>query len=153
PNFPTTGAIGGVRGNIAKSRITIVSGTTPLAVHLNPHVDYGVAPGPPSEILQSVAFPLAPAFSTDGTAAGTRVYVPFFGSRKIVSYATNDLEAGTVAGSTLQVCSGPSGVVFDAARDRLYVMCRIAQKIGVVNQASQPGAWSVAGYTSVGYDA
>jgi len=153
PNFPTSGAIGGVRGNIAQSRITIVTGTTPVPVHLNPHIDYGAAPGPPSEILASEAFPLAPAFSTDGTAAGTRVYVPFFGSRKLVAYATSDLEAGTVAGSELRVCRGPSGVVHDATRDRLYVMCRFANKVGVVTDATSPAAWSVAGYASVGYDA
>jgi DNA-binding beta-propeller fold protein YncE len=149
PNFPTAGQIGGVRGNIAQSRVTIITGTTPSAVHLNPHIDYSVAPGPQSEIDQSEAFPLGPVFD----AAGTRVYVPFFGSRKVVSYATASLETGTVAGTELEVCGGPSGLALDAANDRLYVICRFRNRIFTIQGASNPATWSLAsGYVSVGYD-
>jgi DNA-binding beta-propeller fold protein YncE len=149
PDFPTAGQTGGVRGNIAQSRVTIVTGTTPTAVHLNPHIDYTAAPGPLSEINQSGAFPLAPEFQSDGS----RVYLPFFGSSTVVAYDTADLEAGTVDGDALIVCGGPSGVALDEANDRLYVMCRFENRIYVVDDATNPALWSVAGSLSVGYDA
>src|SRR5262249_50751860 len=139
-NFPSTGQTGGVRGNIAQSRITIVSGTTPTPVHLNPHINYATAPGPQSEIDQSLAFPLAPAFD----AAGTRVTVPFFGSGRIASYLTAELEAGTVTPTRLAVCGGPSGVALDAANNRFYVMCRFENRIYTVTSANNPATWSVA---------
>jgi DNA-binding beta-propeller fold protein YncE len=150
PNFPSPGQTGGVRGNIAQSRVTVITGTTPTAVHLNPHIDYTVAPGPQSEIDQSEAFPLGPVFDS----AGARVYVPFFGSRKVVAYATASLEAGTVAGTELEVCGGPSGLALDETNDRLYVICRFRNRIFTINGASNPASWSLAsGYVSVGYDA
>jgi len=150
PDFPTSGQIGGVKGNIAQSRVTIITGTTPTAVHLNPHIDYTTAPGPQSEIDQSEAFPLAPAF----TSNGSRVYVPFFGSRKVVSYATASLEAGTVAGTELEVCDGPSGLALDEANDRLYVMCRFQSRVYSIDGASNPASWSIDwGFAPVGYHA
>jgi len=150
PNFPSGGQIGGVRGNIAQSRVTIITGTTPTAVHLNPHIDYTASLGPASERLASEAFPLAPTFTSDGS----RVFVPFFGSSKIVSYASAELEAGTVNGADLEVCGGPSGVVLDEANDRLFVMCRFQNRIHMVERATLPGSWSVSQESvSVGYDA
>jgi DNA-binding beta-propeller fold protein YncE len=150
PNFPSGGQFGGVRGNIAQSRVTIVTGTTPTALHLNPHIDYTVALGSPSERLTSDAFPLGPVFSSDGA----RVFVPFFGSRKVVSYASAELEAGTVNGADLEVCGGPSGVALDEGNDRLYVMCRFDNRIYTVDSATSPGSWSVAaGSVAVGFDA
>jgi DNA-binding beta-propeller fold protein YncE len=149
PNFPSGGQIGGVQANIAQSRITIITGTTPTALHLNPQIDYSVALGPASERLASDAFPLAPTFTSDGS----RVFVPFFGSRKVVSYATAQLEAGTVSGADLEVCGGPSGVALDEANDRLFVMCRFQNRIHTVDRATLPGSWSVAPESvAVGYD-
>jgi len=150
PNFPTPGQIGGVRANIAQSRVTIVSGTTPTAVHLNPHIDYSVATGPGLERLASEAFPLAPTFTSDGS----RVFVPFFGSAKVVSYASAELEDGTVNGADLEVCGGPSGVALDETNDRLYVMCRFENQIRTVDHPTSPGSWSVSpGAVAVGFDA
>jgi len=149
PNFPSSGELGGVRGNIVHSRVTIVTGTTPTALQLN-QIDYSVAPGPPSERLGSEAFPLAPEFTSDGS----RVFVPFFGSQKVVSYASAELEAGTVNGADLEVCGGPSGVALDESNDRLYVMCRFQNQIRTVDDATSLGSWSVApGGVAVGYDA
>src|SRR5947209_19732997 len=55
-----------VRGRLALSCITVISGTTATPHHLNPHINYAVVPGPQSEIDRSLAFPTDMAFSADG---------------------------------------------------------------------------------------
>jgi DNA-binding beta-propeller fold protein YncE len=150
PDFPTAGVAGGVRGNIARSRITVIDGTSATPVHLNPHVDYDESPGPPSEIARSVAFPLQPSFDPSG---GT-LFVPFLGSGRVVAYDTADLEAGTVTGDAIPLGDGgggPTGVVYDAARDRLYVMTRFRHRIFVVDDATNALTRSVLGRVPVGY--
>src|SRR5213080_1011385 len=71
-----------VRGHLAESRITVVSGTLATPHHLNPHIDYAVVPGPQSEIDRSLAFPMEMAFSADGNT----VFVAGFGSGKIGAF-------------------------------------------------------------------
>src|SRR5262249_26124690 len=82
-----------IHGHIAESRITVVNGVTPTAHHLNPHINYGVTPGPQTEKDQSLAFPLAMTFSADSS----EVFVPGFGSGKVGAYNTNSLESGTIS--------------------------------------------------------
>ncbi|MBX3027277.1 hypothetical protein KF840_20460 [bacterium] len=125
-------AAGGVQGHIAESRITIINGTTPTARHLNPHVDYAVATGSQAERDQSLAFPTDMVFAPNGLT----LFVAAFGSGKVAAIDTNALEAGTVSEQQVAVGNGPSGVVLDAARDRLYVMNRIDHTISVVSDAS-----------------
>jgi DNA-binding beta-propeller fold protein YncE len=123
---------GGVQGHIAESRITIVTGTTPTARHLNPHVNYGVATGSQAERDQSLAFPMDMVFAPDSLT----LFVTAFGSGKIAAVNTNALEGGTVTAQQVAVGQGPSGLALDTARDRLYVMNRIDHTISVVSNAS-----------------
>lgn len=125
----------GVRGRIVESSITVINGGAPVRHHLNPHINYAVSPGPESEIEQSSAFPLDMAFSSDGS----RVYVAMFGSRHVALMDSALLEAGTVAKTLIDVGGGPSGLALDEANDRLYVMNRFDQRIGIVTNASDPG--------------
>jgi hypothetical protein len=45
-----------LEANLAQSHVTVITGTTPLDVHLNPHITYG-SPVSPAEVEQSLAFP------------------------------------------------------------------------------------------------
>ena len=123
-----------VRGNLAKSRITIldasgdVGGTpqTEFAVvprHLNKHIDYS-NPSPPVTVkLASVATPLAMAISDDGNT----LYVAAFGSDVIAVYDTAQLENDTfdpVTVTHIPITERPSGIALDDANDRLYVATR-----------------------------
>jgi hypothetical protein len=121
-----------VNGHLHESRITIVTGTTPTAVHLNPHVDYDVVPGDEAE--ESLAFPMDMVFSSDGAT----LYVAAFGSRKVGVFDAAALEAGSIVGEHIEVGQGPSGLVLDEARDSLYVMNRIDHTISVVTDVTNP---------------
>jgi DNA-binding beta-propeller fold protein YncE len=123
---------GGVQGHIAESRLTIINGTTPTARHLNPHIAFNIATGSQDERDQSLAFPGDMVFS-GGT--GDLLFVTAFGSAKIAAYDTNQLEAGTIAPDLVDVGEGPSGIVLDTPRNRLYVMNRIDHTISVVDNA------------------
>src|SRR5438552_3055624 len=114
-----------VRGRLALSCITVISGTTATPHHLNPHINYAVVPGPQSEIDRSLAFPTDMAFSADGNT----VFVAGFGSGKIGAFNASDLEAGVITEQQTAVGQGPSGIVLDSANDRLYVMNRIDHTI------------------------
>ena len=125
---------GGVQGHIAESRISIITGTTVTARHLNGHIDYTVPTGPVSEIDQSLAFPMDMVFSSNGLT----LFATAFGSGKIAAIDTNALESGTVSAQQVAVGLGPSGIVLDTPHDRLYVMNRIDHTISIVSNASGP---------------
>lgn len=137
-----------LRGHLAENRITVIDGAIVTPHHLNPHVDYDTVPGPPAEIAQSLAFPMDMAFSADGQT----VFVTAFGSRTLAVFDTDDLEAGVMTHDTVTVGGGPSGVVFDAARDRLYVLNRFDETISVISQASVPASRAQTSVVSVGFD-
>jgi DNA-binding beta-propeller fold protein YncE len=137
----------GVTGHLVENRVTIVDGTVVMPVHLNPHIDYTVAPGPPAEIAQSLALPMDMTFSSDGAT----VFVVAFGSDTLAALATQDLEAGAVAASRLTVGRGPSGVVLDPARDRLYVLNAIDRTISIVADAASPSR-AVTGTVALPFD-
>lgn len=122
-----------LQADLARSRITVITGTTPLPVHLNPHIAYG-SPGTPAEAEQSLAFPTDMAVSSDGQT----LYVAAFGSGKVFVLDTSDLEAGTVTKAQVEVGLGPSGLALDEPRDRLYVMNRIDHTLSIVGNVSDP---------------
>jgi DNA-binding beta-propeller fold protein YncE len=133
----------GVQGEIVHSRITVINGTTPTPIDLNPHIDYSCVPpsciSPQSERDRSIAFPLDMVFSSDGA----RLYVAGFGSGVVGIFDAAALEAGTLNATTkvlVPVGQGPSGVVLDEARNRLYVMNRISHDISIVANASTPAS-------------
>ncbi len=127
-------AAGGVQGNIAQSRITVINGTTPTPRHLNPHINYAVTTGPQSERDQTLAFPTDMVFSADGAT----LFTTAFGSAKIAALDANALEAGTISADHVDVGEGPSGLALDTARNRLYVMNRLDHTISIVGNALSP---------------
>ncbi len=143
---PIEGALTqGVKGHIAESRISIIDGTTVTARHLNDHIDYLAVPGDQDEIDETLAFPLDLTFSSSGTT----VYAVAFGSEKVAVLPTAMLEGGgPIMKQTIDVGGGPSGVVLDESRNRLYVMSRFTQRVNVVDL----GAMAVSDAVSLNFD-
>jgi DNA-binding beta-propeller fold protein YncE len=132
-----------LRGNLHQARITLIdlgSGSvTPR--HLNKHlVPYTPATDLPIDNARSLATPLEMALTADGS----RLYVAAFGSSKIGVFDTALLAANTFAPSEsdhieLSV-GGPSGIVLDEPRQRLYAATRFGNAIAVVDTSNWPGS-------------
>jgi YVTN family beta-propeller protein len=143
--FEGPGIFGGstVQGHLAETRITVISGSGVTPRHLNKHIDYtkrASDPGfDPTTKNHSLSMPLDMAVSADGST----LYVAAFGSGKIGVFNTTALENNTfnprsISTNYLPVSGGgPSGLVLDEARDRLYVMTRFDNSIKVINLSSK----------------
>ena len=126
-----------VQGNLAHSQITVIEpGTATVSPrHLNKHIDYSLLPAPAGTKDHSLATPLQMVVSSDGAT----LYVAAFGSGKVGVFSTAALEADTfdptvVSASYISVTGGgPSGLVLDEARGRLYVSTRFDNGISIVN--------------------
>jgi DNA-binding beta-propeller fold protein YncE len=142
--FEGPGIFGGstVRGRLAESRITVIDPAQvnpALAVtprHLNKHIDYGVVPSPAGTADKSLATPLQMALTSNGAT----LYVAAFGSSKIGVFSTSALENDTFvpsASSHVELSGGgPSGVVLDEARSRLYVLTRFDNALSVIDTSA-----------------
>ncbi len=137
-----------VRGHLVESRITVLDSTGVRPRHLNKHIDYSTccAPAPNAENAKSLAFPTGIEVTRDGRT----LYVAGFGSSKIGVYATAALENDTFVPSTssqIQVSGGgPTGIVLDEGRDRLYVLTRFNNAIAVVDTRTRHELGSVPMY-------
>jgi DNA-binding beta-propeller fold protein YncE len=139
--FEGPGVFGGstVRGHVADNRISILRGKRVLHRYINKHIDYTTDPTVPDPVTNdsSLAFPLDMAVSRDGKT----LYVSAFGSSKIGIYNTGELLTNTfVPGpeNHIEVTGGgPSGVILDEVRKRLYVLTRFDNAISVINLDSR----------------
>ncbi len=132
-----------VQGNLARSRITVLTGTDAKARHLNRHIDYSILKAPAGTGDHSLATPIGMAVSGDGT----KLYLAAFGSSKIGVFDTADLEndslwatPGTGFDPTVESANyisvsggGPSGLMLDEARNRLYVTTRFNNGVSIVD--------------------
>jgi len=131
-----------VQGHLAESNISVLSGTTSTMVHLNNQINYHVLPAPSGVAQESLAIPTGIAISPDGTT----LYVAAFGSSKIGVFTTAELEANSFQSSATSAFyipvtgGGPSGLVMDSARNRLYVLTRFDNSISVVNLTTVSGS-------------
>jgi DNA-binding beta-propeller fold protein YncE len=138
--FEGPGIFGGstVQGDLAETRITVVSGTSVLPRHLNKHIDYAVRPAPAGVKDHSLATPLGMALTPDGST----LYVAAFGSSEIGVFDTTALEDDTFdpvtasAGYLPVSGGGPSGLALDAANGRLYVATRFDDGLSVLDLAT-----------------
>ena len=125
-----------VRGHLAESRVTILSGATVTPRHLNKHINYAVVPSSQSTNDASLATPTGLAVSSDGAT----LYVAAFGSSKVGVFSTAALEADSFTPSPTAHWpvsgGGPSGLVLDEAEGRLYVLTRFDNSISVLDSAS-----------------
>jgi MYXO-CTERM domain-containing protein len=123
-----------VRGHLHEARVTIIdSALNVLPRHLNKHIDYAARPQPAGAEDRSLATPLGMAIRSDGST----LYIAGFGSSAVGVYDTAELEADTFEPDAASMISlprgGPSGLVLDEARERLYVMTRFKNSIVAVD--------------------
>jgi len=139
--FEGPGIHGGttVRGHLHESRITVLDGGSVLPRHLNKHIDYGAccAAIPNLENERSLSQPLEMAISADGST----LYVAAFGSGKIGVLDTAALENDSFVPDTANQIElsggGPTGLVLDEAKSRLYVLTRFDNAISVIDTSSR----------------
>jgi DNA-binding beta-propeller fold protein YncE len=128
-----------VRGHLAESRISVLGSAGAVTpIHLNKHIDYDDCcdPIPNAVNDRSLAFPLEMAVTNDGET----LYVSAFGSGAIGIFDTAELEANTFtpsAGNRIAVSGGgPTGLVLDEARSRLYTLTRFDNSISILSTTS-----------------
>ncbi|MGQ0619518.1 MAG: YncE family protein [Panacagrimonas sp.] len=133
PGDPTSTVL----GRLQQARITVIDGTRVLPRHLNKHINYELRPAPASVRANSLAIPTSMAISSDGAT----LYLAAFGSAKIGVFSTALLENDRFvpdAASRIAVSGGgPSGLVLDEARGRLYVLTRFDNSIAVIDTATR----------------
>ena len=135
---PGTFASTTLQGHLAESRITVVHDASVTARHLNKHISYDVLPAPPETARHSLSTPLELVVSTDGAT----LYVAGFGSSKVGVLSTVALEADTfdprvASADYIDVSGGgPSGLVLDSVRRRLYVATRFDNGVSLVDLAT-----------------
>jgi DNA-binding beta-propeller fold protein YncE len=124
-----------VRGHFAENRITVVGSQGVAPRHLNKHINYAscCAPTPNAESAKSLALPTGMAVSSDGKT----LYVAALGSGKVGVYSTASLEADTfVPNEADQIAvsgGGPTGLVLDDGKKRLYVLTRFDNSISIID--------------------
>jgi hypothetical protein len=116
--------------------------------HLNQHIDYDKLHTDvpdlvdPTQILHSLATPLQPVVSSDGST----LYVAAFGSAKIGVFSTAEIEDPNFeanfdptveSASYIPTGGGPSGLALDEVHNRLYVLTRFDNAVRVIDLASK----------------
>ncbi|MFK7991815.1 MAG: YncE family protein [Sandaracinaceae bacterium] len=131
PGLPAT-----VRGHLHQARITVIDDGTVTPHPLNPHIDYDAEDVPDDIRWRTISTPTSVAFAADGT----RVYVTALGSSAIGVLDTSELESGAVDTSLSRMIhlrddgpSGPTGLVLDEARGRLYTLTRFDDAVVTVD--------------------
>jgi sugar lactone lactonase YvrE len=131
-----------VRGHLHEARITVIDGANVDPRHLNKHVTglpqgYRTTPMPAGVAADSLATPLQMAITSDGTT----LYVAAFGSGKVGVFDTGEIEDDTFvpddADHVVLTGGGPSGLVLDEPRDRLYVLTRFDNSVKVVDTTTR----------------
>ncbi len=128
-----------LRGHTTESRIALLPTAGPtITVPLNPHISYAVPTGPAVERDSSLAMPAGADWSPDGQ----RLFVTAMGSAKLgVMDATGAMLA------RVPTVSGPTGVLVDGARQRIYVLGRFRHQLQTLSAGTlQPVAIAPLGF-------
>jgi hypothetical protein len=112
------------------ARVT-ASGALVGVTDLNPHLTYASPTVAQALRDQSLGDPRAIAWN----AAGTRGYVAGMGSNSVAVIDAAGARAGLAP--VIEVAEGPTGLVLDEARARLYVLSKFAGELSVVSTASE----------------
>jgi len=128
-----------VRGRIAESRITAVTNNSVVPNLLNPHIDFDVDEGasyPAAVVAKSLSQPQAMVVSPDGE----NLYVAAFGSGKVVSISTAELQTGSYEPNAAYQISlpgrGPAGLALNNDGTRLYVYTRFNNGLVALDTAN-----------------
>jgi DNA-binding beta-propeller fold protein YncE len=133
-----------VRGHLHESRISILGASGSVTRrHLNKHINYNDCcdPAPNAVNAKSLSLPLGMAISQSGGA----LYVAALGSSKIGVFSTASLENNTFAPSASSHIvldkngepTGPTGLVLDEPRGRLYVLTRFDNAIAIASTSTK----------------
>ncbi|MBX3358161.1 MAG: hypothetical protein KF745_07015 [Phycisphaeraceae bacterium] len=120
-----------VQGTFVRSVMARFNPASPGAVSitdLNPHLTYATASIPEPMRNLSVADPRAVVWN----AGGTRGYVAGMGSNDVSVFDGSGARVGQVQ----DVAFGPTGLVLDESRARLYVIGKFGATVAVVDTAS-----------------
>ncbi len=131
-----------LRGHLHESRITLIDLGSSIVTprHLNKHLaPYTPATDTPADNERSLATPLGMAVTSNGAT----LYQAAFGSSKIGVFQTAQLANDSFvpsAASHIELSEGgPTGIVLDEARARLYVATRFGNSVTVVDLSTPPG--------------
>ncbi|MBX3269808.1 MAG: hypothetical protein KF729_06085 [Sandaracinaceae bacterium] len=129
-----------VRGHLHEARITVVDDAGVRPRHLNPHIPYDALVTPDGVRERSLSTPLGLAVSGDGET----LYVAAYGSSAIGVLSTASLASGAIDTAPSRVIElgdpgpvGPSGLVLDETRGRLYAVTRFDASLVTVELASR----------------
>lgn len=130
---PPGSEISTMQGQLHQTRISVIDGTQVLPRHLNKHIDYDIRPASSGVSDRSLAIPTGMAVSADGAT----LYLAAFGSDKVGVFKTGELEDDSFVPDSndhIPVSGGgPSGLVLDEARNRLYVLTRFDNSVSVID--------------------
>jgi DNA-binding beta-propeller fold protein YncE len=123
-----------VKGTFVRSMLALVNPAapgTPGLVDMNGHLTYATPTVPQADRDRSLADPRGIAWN----AAGTRAYVTGMGSNNVVVLGANGARAGLAP--TIEVGEGPTGIVLDEPRQRLYVLNKFDASISLVDTTTE----------------
>jgi YVTN family beta-propeller protein len=122
-----------VKGKFTRVELArVAAGGSTLGIgDLNPHLSYATATVPQSERDKSIGDPRGIAWNSNGT----RGYVTGMGSNNVVVVDASGNRAGITP--TIDVGEGPTGVVVDDARGRVYVLDKFAAAVSIVDVANE----------------
>ncbi|MBL8803344.1 MAG: beta-propeller fold lactonase family protein [Planctomycetes bacterium] len=120
-----------LRGKFLRVELARVrpNGETAEVVDLNPHLDYSKDSIASQARRKSVGDPRGLAWNEDGS----RGFLAGMGSNNVIVVDAS----GRRIGEPIEVGEGPTGVVFDAQRKRVYVLCKFAAVISVLEAEKQ----------------
>lgn len=109
---------------------------------VNPQINYNVATGPQAERDSALGIPTGVTFSPDGN----RVYLTSLASDKLGVFDLNGVNMPVVA--RVPTVAGPTGVLADPARPRIYVVGRFHNQLQTLSSATLASV----NVTPIGFD-
>ncbi|MFZ4574183.1 MAG: YncE family protein, partial [Phycisphaerales bacterium] len=130
-----------VNGRFVRVKVANVSPSNlaaPAISDLNTHLTYAAPTIPQSDRNRSVGDPRAVVWN----ASGTQGFVAGMGSNNVIAIDATGVRSALPA---IPVGEGPTGLVLDSTRDRLYVLNRFGGSVSIVSLST----WSEAGRLSL----
>jgi len=120
--------LNGVFARVEGAQLNAGAATPAARADLNPHITYTTPTVPMLQRMLSIGDPRGVVVN----AAGTRAYAAGMGSSNIVAFTL----PGFARTGLTAVGEGPTGLVLDAPRARLYTLNRFAGSISVVDETA-----------------
>ncbi|MBI5711720.1 MAG: T9SS type A sorting domain-containing protein [Candidatus Eisenbacteria bacterium] len=119
-------------GYLVETQVSFAPPAGPfVARKLDPHIDYATLPGTQAEADSAIGIPTGCAYSGDGQ----RLYVTSLATNRIAVVNPYGGALSTVK-ARVPAVAGPTGVVVDDARGRLYVVGRLHNQLQTLSTAN-----------------